>query len=48
MLFTFIGDSSPDDLNGMSMRFYAWTSCTKDGEVVAWDYAPDSTWLTAP
>jgi hypothetical protein len=29
-------------------RFYAWTSVTDDGDVVAWDYAPDDAWLSAP
>lgn len=29
-------------------RFYAWSSLTEDGEVVAWDYAPDTGWLSAP
>ena len=28
--------------------FYAWSSLTEDGEVVAWDYAPDTGWLSAP
>jgi hypothetical protein len=27
-------------------RFYAWSSLTEDGEVVAWDYAPDTSWLS--
>ena len=29
-------------------RFYAWSSLTEAGEVVAWDYAPDAGWLMAP
>jgi len=29
-------------------RFYAWSSLTQAGEVVAWDYAPDAGWLAAP
>jgi hypothetical protein len=29
-------------------RFYAWSSLTEAGEVVAWDYAPDTGWLSVP
>ncbi|HUF06864.1 MAG TPA: hypothetical protein VMP86_05705 [Candidatus Binatia bacterium] len=29
-------------------QFYAWSSLTVAGEVVAWDYAPDAGWLRAP
>jgi hypothetical protein len=29
-------------------RFYAWSSVTQAGELVAWDYAPDAGWLMAP
>lgn len=29
-------------------RFYAWSSLTEAGKVVAWDYAPDTGWLGAP
>jgi hypothetical protein len=28
--------------------FYAWTSVTRDGDVIANDYAPDTGWITAP
>jgi hypothetical protein len=30
------------------VRFYAWTSVTRDGKVIANDYAPDTGWITAP
>ena len=29
-------------------QFYAWSSLTVAGELVAWDYAPDTGWLQAP
>lgn len=50
MLFTFLNNRPPApqppfDLNPGTVRFYAWTSTTFDGEVVSWDYAPDSSWL---
>jgi hypothetical protein len=48
MVFTFLRGSAPADFDQSSMRFYAWASATDDGEVVAWDYAPDTTWLGAP
>ena len=44
VLFTFLGPSTPADLDPETVRFYAWTSATRDGEVVAWDYAPDTGW----
>lgn len=46
MIFTFLGDP-PYGLNPETLRFYAWTSATRDGEVVAWDYAPDTGWMTS-
>jgi hypothetical protein len=48
MNFTFLPGSGPADLNGRTVRFYAWASATVAGEVVAWDYAPDAAWLSAP
>ena len=45
MVFTFLGDSAPAGLRLGTTQFYAWTSTTTDGEVVSWDYAPDSSWL---
>ncbi len=44
--FTFLGSSKPTDLNPETVRFAAWTSVTRDGEVVAWDYAPDTGWVS--
>lgn len=43
MLFTFLGGSGP----GVTREspFYAWTSVTRAGEVIAWDYGPDAAWL---
>ena len=38
----------PADLNPDTVRFYAWTSATRDGAVIANDYAPDTGWITAP
>lgn len=38
------------DLPGVAsafVRFYAWSSVTDGSDVVAWDYAPDTGWLTA-
>ena len=46
MVFTFLGNSKPADLNPATVRFYAWTSATRDGEVFANDYAPDTGWIT--
>jgi hypothetical protein len=43
LVFTFLGDSAPPGLR--TSRFYAWSSLALDGEVVAWDYAPDASWL---
>jgi len=48
MVFTFLGGSAPADLNPDTVRFYAWASATRDGEVVASDYAPDAGWMTKP
>lgn len=43
-----VGFAPPELFDQKSTRFYAWTSLTEDGEVVAWDYAPDRGWLGAP
>jgi len=48
MWFTFLGDSAPADMDPRSVRFYAWSSLTRDGEVVARDVAPDDGWMIAP
>jgi hypothetical protein len=45
MVFTFLGDLAPAGLSLGTTQFYIWTSTTTDGEVVAWDYAPDQSWL---
>jgi hypothetical protein len=45
MIFKFLGDP-PYGPNPSTLNFYAWTSATRDGEVVAWDYAPDTGWIT--
>jgi hypothetical protein len=44
MVFTFLPGSRPAGLSS-SARFYAWASVEEDGEVVAWDYAPDAGWI---
>jgi hypothetical protein len=46
MAFTFLGNSGPADLDPETVRFYAWASATSGGEVFAWDYAPDTGWMT--
>jgi hypothetical protein len=46
MTFTFLDDSTIPDLNPDTVRFYAWASATRDGEVVARDYAPDTGWMS--
>ncbi len=38
--------SAPADLDPDSVRFYAWASATRNGEVFASDYAPDTGWMT--
>jgi hypothetical protein len=48
VIFTFLGGTAPRDLDAASMRWYAWASATVAGEVVAWDYAPDTAWLGLP
>lgn len=46
MGFTFLPGTTPAGLFPETVRFYAWTSATRDGEVIAWDYAPDTGWAT--
>jgi hypothetical protein len=48
MTFTSLGGSQPAAINPATMRFYAWASETRDSEVLARDYAPDTGWLTRP
>ena len=45
MVFTFLPGSQPAGLEPASVRFYAWASLTRDGDVTAWDYAPDTGWI---
>ena len=40
-----VGFAPPELFDFQTTRFYAWASLTEDGEVVAWDYAPDTAWL---
>jgi hypothetical protein len=47
MRFLFLQGSAPEGV-GRHTRFYAWSSLTEGGEVVAWDYAPDKAWLLVP
>jgi hypothetical protein len=47
MLFTFLNESRPPGV-ALGSPFYAWASVEEDGEVVAWDYAPDEGWAGAP
>jgi hypothetical protein len=42
--FTFLGDSAPPGA-GLDSRFFAWSTLTEAGRIVAWDYAPDNAWL---
>jgi hypothetical protein len=37
----------PEDLDDGD-RYYAWSSYSENGSVVAWDYAPDYGWLELP
>ena len=40
-----VGFAPPELFDFPTTRFYAWASLTENGEVVAWDYAPDTAWL---
>ncbi len=42
-----VGFAPAELFDAETTRFYAWSSLTEDGEVVAWDYAPDEGWLSA-
>ena len=47
IILTFLNRSAaPADLDLNTVRFYAWTSATRDGLVFAHDYAPDTGWLS--
>jgi hypothetical protein len=43
MLFTFLG--LPPGGIDQTTKFYAWASIEEDGQLIAWDYAPDAGWL---
>ncbi len=44
VMFTFLGARRPHGLTGQS-PFYAWSAVTQPGGTVAWDYAPDNSWM---
>jgi hypothetical protein len=44
MYFTFLPGSAVGGID-QTTKFYAWASVGEDGQVVAWDYAPDARWL---
>ncbi|HZM72670.1 MAG TPA: hypothetical protein VFC71_04780 [Candidatus Polarisedimenticolia bacterium] len=47
MVFTFVSGIWPFHyVQDLPLRFYAWASVSRNGEVVAWDYAPDFGWVT--
>lgn len=47
LFLTFLPRWKPKDLDLETVRFYAWTSASRDGQVFAQDYAPDTGWITA-
>ena len=46
MVFTFLPGTAPAGLDPAAVRFYAWTSASRNGVVFANDYAPDTGWIT--
>jgi hypothetical protein len=48
MAFTFLPGSAPADLGSTPLRWYAWASAARGGEVFVSDYAPDTGWITRP
>ena len=44
---TFLSGTAPRGFDLDTVRYYSWTSVTRDGELVAGDYAPDTGWITA-
>ena len=46
IMFTFLTSTGtlPPGID-LDARYYAWASQTENGQVVAWDYAPDFGWL---
>jgi hypothetical protein len=50
VLLTFLsrdGRSVPAGLDPATARFYLWTAVTRDGLLIANDYAPDTGWMSA-
>jgi hypothetical protein len=45
MIFFFLRGGAPLDMEPEQARFYAWSSLSRDGDVIAWDTAPDTGWL---
>ena len=43
----FLPGSAPADMTE-SVRFYAWAAESRDGEIVASDYVPDTGWSARP
>jgi hypothetical protein len=46
MLFYFL--QAHPDMDPVQARFYAWSCVSRDGEVIAWDTAPDTGWMNGP
>jgi len=46
LVLTFLTPYAPSDLDPETVRFYAWASASRDREVFASDYAPDTGWMT--
>ena len=45
-VLTFLNGTAPRRLDLDTLRYYAWTTLTRDGVLVARDYAPDTGWIT--
>jgi hypothetical protein len=43
--FYLSGGVAPAGMDPQKARFYAWSSVTRSGEVIAWDTAPDTGWM---
>ena len=46
LVLTFLTPYAPPDLDPETVRFYAWAAESRDREVFASDYAPDTGWMT--
>jgi len=44
---TFLSGTAPRGFDDATVNFYAWASATRNGVVVAHDFAPDSGWISA-